>query len=254
MAGVTGYAVYRKSLLEASFRQVATLPASQYYYIEENLPVGPHTFYVQATGPADASAPISVISGKPHRGGARVFRGQPVITLGWDGTDLASAVKIFRSPALNAAYYEITQQVHFYEMTAQYREARVGATEYYKVIAFYPTGAMESDAIPVTIPLPPVGPTNLVAVSPAKTDAYVSPGQVTVLITWTCDPEATSYGVMKGPKSRGLAWYANRVNGCAFLDIFWPNNIYEYDYDIIGVYPDPSTVKDALISVTARKP
>ncbi|HJU87772.1 MAG TPA: fibronectin type III domain-containing protein [Gemmatimonadaceae bacterium] len=258
--GVSGYVVYRKSLAETSFRPVATYAASQYWYVEENLPVGPHTFYVQASGAADPSASTSVISGKPHRAGARIFRGSSVIDIGWDGTDLSPNTRIFRAVGPNAVWADITHSTYINGMVARYRNASVGVTEYYKVAAFYPTVTYESDPIAVTVPVGPVGATNLQYESPANTDRFVSKGQASVWITWTCDPEATHYLIMRGPKGGTLEWIKDsrnfplKIYGCAALDIFWPGNIPEWTYKIVGEYPDEDTSSEALITVTAKGP
>ncbi len=254
--GAPAYAVYRKSGAETSFRQVATRQATEHWYIEDNLAVGPHSYYAQVAGAGDPTAPVTVISGKPQAG-ARIYRGAPVVDLGWWGTDLALTTRVLRSPVAAGPYYDITDAPKSEHRAGffRYRNAVVGITEYYKVAAFYPSGPMESDPIEVTIPTGPVGPTNLTAESPAKTDRYVSTGQASVWITWKCDPEATGYSVMRGPAGSGLAWITDSrglplvVNGCAFLDIFWPGNIPAYDYKVVGRYPDQDTSADAMITV-----
>jgi hypothetical protein len=175
-------------------------------------------------------------------------------------------IKIFRSPALNAAYYDITSQtdgVRAGDATtfgfSRYRHATVGATEYYKIAAFYPSGVMESDPIAATIPLGPVGPTNIRAESPAKTDRYISSGQGSVWITWTCDPEATSYSAMKGKTGSGVEWIMDsrgfplKIYGCAMLDIFWPGAIPIWDYKIVGNYNDPDTSSEGWVTVPIIK-
>jgi hypothetical protein len=263
--GAPGYAVYRSSAGQG-FQQVATRSPAEAWYVEEDLPVGPHTFYVQVVGAGDPSAQVTVVSGKP-RAGARIYRGQPTIDLGWMGTDLAADVRILRSPAVAGPYQDISHTPGSESRPGffRYRNATVGATEYYKIVAFYPSvpsyGLMESDPIPVTIPVGPVGPTNLQAQSPAQTTQFVSKGQASVWITWTCDPEATSYSVMRGPAGHGgLEWIKDsrgfplKIVGCACLDIFWPGNISEYDYKIVGNYPDEDTGSEKIITVTVRGP
>jgi hypothetical protein len=264
--GAPGYAVYRNTAGQG-FQQIATRPPTEAWHVDFELPIGPHTYYVQVVGASDPSAQVTVVAGKP-RGGARIFRGSSTVDLGWLGTDLAHDVRILRSPAIGGPYVDISHSSKSYSVgpgSFRYRGATVGATEYYKIVAFYPNvpayGLMESDPITVTIPVGPVGATNLQAQSPAQTDRFVSKGQASVWITWTCDPEATSYSVMRGPAGHGgLEWIKDsrgfplKINGCAFLDIFWPGNISEYDYKIVGNYPDIDTSSEAMITVTARGP
>lgn len=261
--GAPAYAVYRNSAGQG-FQQVATRPSTEAWYVEEDLPVGPHTFYVQVVGAGDPSTQVTVVSGKP-RASARIYRGQPTVDLGWMGTDLALDVRILRSPAIGGPYVDISHTPKSESRPGffRYRNATVGATEYYKILALYPNpvGLLESDPVTVTIPPGPVGPTNLQAQSPAQTNQFVSKGQASVWITWTCDPEATSYSVMRGPAGHGgLEWIKDsrgfplKIVGCACLDIFWPGNIAAYDYKIVGNYPDQDTSSEAMITVQARGP
>ena len=124
----------------------------------------------------------------------------------------------------------------------------VGVAQYYKIVATYPLlGAVESQVLTTLIPPPPQAITNLEGTSPSPQTAKV---------TWTCDPEATGYGIWRAKGSETIApitqyGYPIVITQCEYIEAnLW--NGATYRYMIVRKYRDRDTSSDAEVSVTIQ--
>ena len=258
--GVTSYQVFRQSEGQASFQQVGS--TSERWFIEENLGVGQQVYYVKAAG-GNPTTQRSVQVGRPVAD-VRIYRGTTILDLGWWGTSLASDVVILQGGTPNGPFGDVTA---LFERTtpgmARLRKAITSVTTYYKVRALYlpsvyPPGRLESEPVPVTFPPPPQGPINLVASSPATGGPYVIPfGAFSVKLSWTCDPEAKGYNIMRGPVGGGREYLTGLheipflVLGCSFIDGVFGKEGDAFTYAVIGVYNDQA-LAESSVTVTLK--
>ena len=232
--GATGYHVYRQLSGERAFQQITAAPLSAATYQDNGLPPGQqHHYYVKAVDGVP-SPQVAVFSGGPVGLTITVYSGKPTVDFHWTGTE-GSTPMLMVGPTPQGPF--VPPQggklpVEYLGTWARYHYGQVGKTEYYKLFFSYPTGTVESDAMEATIALPPQGITNLVANSPA-------PG--TVKVTWTCDPEATSYGYFRRKEFSTVIEQSRQLGAvCEFTETgLW--NDATYLYVISAAYPERNT-------------
>jgi len=241
IAGAPGYFVFRLAHGQSGFQQIATPPSGVTAFQDNALPLGTHQYYVQAVN-GSASPTLSVVAGRPSGASVAIYRGKGTVDFNWSGTTDANVITLMRAPSPGGPYIDVTKEGNLARNSwARDDGATVGVTQYYKIIAvYYAFGPLESDVLAATIPVGPQGITNLVA---------TSPGPGTVKISWTCDPEATGYGALRGKGYEAMDWIPFvMTKPCEFTDTgLW--NGATYRYTITGRYPDRNTSTSAGVSV-----
>lgn len=243
--GAPGYLVFRQSSGQSAFQQVTAAPVAMASF-QEALPVGTHQYYVRAVG-GDPSAAVSVVPGRPQNATASVYRGKPTVDFHWGGTDDASSITLMRASSAGGPFGLTPSITNAQKNGVRDEAAQVGATQYYKILAAYQSLVLESDVLTATIAPPPKGITNLLG---------TSPGPGTIKLTWTCDPEATGYSLLRGKGTEAMDWIRPAgsqiplvITACEWTEAnLW--NGATYRYTIVGRYADRNTSTDAQVSVT----
>jgi len=240
--GGPGFLIFKQAPGQASFQQLTPAPIATLAYQESALTLGTHRYYVQAVG-GQASPALSVIAGRPTGVDVAIYPGKGTVDFKWTGTANADVIALMRAPSPAGPYTDVTRKGNVARNEwARDDRATVGATQYYKIVAVYlASGPMESEVLTATIPVGPQGITNLRAVSN-------SPGTAT--ISWTCDPQATGYGALRGKVGSPNDWIPfTMTKPCEFTDTnLW--NGATYNYVITGKYADRNTSTSAGVSVT----
>jgi hypothetical protein len=234
IAGATGYLVFRQLSGERAFQQITATPLTAATYQDNGLPPGQqHQYYVRAVDGVP-SPQVAVLSGRPVGLTIAVYRGKPTVDFHWTGTEGSTPMLLVGSTAQGPFVPPPGGKlpIEYLQDWSRYHYGQVGKTEYYKLRFTYPTGTVESDPMEAKIALPPQGITNLIANSPA-------PG--TVKVTWTCDPEATSYGYFRRKEFSTVIEQSRQIGAvCEFTETgLW--NDATYLYVISAAYPERNT-------------
>jgi large repetitive protein len=244
--GATGYQVFRQLHGEGAFSLVTPTPITTTGYEDRGVPLAlTHRYYVLAVN-GQPTAQSAVVPGRPSSFGAQVYRGKPTVDFRWGGTAEATSLQLMRANSATGPFLPTKFHTNAAKDWARDPEAKVGATQYYKLLVTYPTGGVESDMATAAIPLPPQGITNLTG---------TSPGPGTAVLRWTCDPEATSYSVLRGKNNEAMDWIRPagssvplQFTKCEYSDSgLW--NGATYRYTVVGRYSDHNTSTEGFVTV-----
>ena len=245
--GPAGYLVFRQRQGEPGYSQVTATPLPALSWQDINPAVGLRTNYYVKGVDGDASAPVAVVPGLPEHITATPYPTW-VVDFRWDGTSDATSVRILRAGTPSGPYVDVTES-DSKNNWARIRSNPRGGTQHFKILGIYARGTAES--APVAVMLPSQGITNLVARSPSAGTAE---------LTWTCDPFAIGYSLLRQfrlgsmePITQPGSTSPLRLGPmpCQYKEsgLFSREG---YNYTVVAHYGDRSTTQQAVVYVSPK--